>query len=275
MTKIVPIPHPAGRAAAAAAARGERAGRRQPAALVGQPRRQVRRSSWAASTPTWSRSGCTLENMGLIADLRRPLRTAPAARPARRGDAQLDLQALARPRRCRAAPTSPTTTTCLQVPQIGATLGNISDDDLPIALQTARLVGQLRRRRADLGGEEPDRFRAGAGRRSAVAADGRHRAQRPVRQAARPVHRRLPAAAAAPLRGGQRGLPGRRPHARRTSSRETDASGAATWLKFAGPGINAGAAAARLHRHLRRGEPGRRSGPGAARSPASRGRCST
>ena len=197
-----PDSDPARRAAAAEAARGERAGRRQPGAVVGQPRRQVRRSSWAASRTYLESVGLHAREHGPHRHLRRPLRTAPAARPARRGAAEPD------PRRLLLAQALASGTSITDydslLPLIGGALGNISDEDLPIALQLAGVVGQLRRRRRDLRGEEPDRVRARAGRRGAVAAAGRHRAQRAVRQAARPVHRHLPAAAAAALRDGQR-----------------------------------------------------------------------
>ena len=140
--------------------------------------------------------------------------------------------------------------------------------------QAARSVGQLRRRRRDVRGEEPDRVRTWVGRRGAVARAGRRRTQRAVRQAAHSVHHRLPAIAAAALRARQRGLPGRRSQANRH-------------LPGDGRIGRGGVAELRRTRHQAGGRsftsPSRRpkrrastrSGPAAGRSPAFPAPCST
>ena len=99
------------------------------------------------------------------------------------------------------------------MPLIVGALGNISDEDLPIALRLLAASGNF-----DGDGETSEaknliEFGRGLGGEALSPAARGHRAQRAVRQAARPVHHHLPAIAAAPLRAGQPGclVDGRKP----------------------------------------------------------------
>ena len=198
--KIVLDSDRAGRAAAAEVADGERADRGQPAALVGQPRRQVHHASSRGSAHFLEGVGLKVENIGLIATLCRPVRAAPAARAtARDGADQLAGAAggAGAPRRTRARSDY----------NVAAAVhrrlaGQHQQRGLAAGPPAAGVVGQLRRRQPGaLGSRGADQVRAGAGRRGAAPDTGRHRSHRAVRQAARSVHRHLPAAARAALRG--------------------------------------------------------------------------
>ena len=123
------------------------------------------------------------------------------------------------------------------LPLIGGALGNISDEDLPSCAPAAGVVGQLRRRRRDvrrrrtliefgqgLGGEALSPALGGIDR-SALFDKPRDLF---IIIYLQPLPRRCAVDSAACL------VDGRSPTDIFT---ETDAPGAAAWLKFAGPGI--------------------------------------
>ena len=102
--------------------------------------------------------------------------------------------------------------------------------------QAARVVGQLRRRRRDLGGEEPDRVRTGLGSEALSPALGgveRNALFDKPRDLFIVIYlQSLPRRCA--LDSPACLVDGRKPT---DIFLETDASGAAAWLNFAGPGI--------------------------------------
>ena len=176
--------------------------------------------------------GLKVVSMGLIATYGDHLRPPPAARPTRRGPAQPLAPGAGRQRTGQQHPG-------LRRPAAADRQHARQHQRRRSAdcAQAARGVGQLRRRRRDVRGEEPDRVRTWVGRRGAVAR------ARAASNGARCSTSRATCSSSSTCnrcRGAARSTA--RPAwstaaSRPTSSWRRTRSGAAAWLNFAGPGI--------------------------------------
>ena len=270
MTTIIPIPLRPDALPPPKPLDGERARRREPAIDRRPTSPTTTPGSWPASATTWGRSACSSRTWASSRPTATSTGRACCWDGARGRTATPQLTALA------AALASGTTVTDYDhlLPLHRRRARQHQRRGSAHRAEAARVVGKLRRRRRDLRGEEPDRVRAGAGRR------GRCRRRWAASNGARCSTSRATCSSSSTCSRCRAAARSAAPPAWSTAARRPTSSwrrtlGQRRLAQLRGYRHQAGAAAARRDRDVREREDLTRSGPAAARSRVFRSRCST